>query len=328
MNDSAVICIQLVRSRVWKINADRLLTVVAFASIYVIWGTTFLAIRYAIETIPPLFVAGTRHLIAGLVLAAWCLWSGKKISANDLRTGALLGFLFFFLSHGALHWAEQVVASSLAALVIATEPIWVVLLKRWTGDSPLTARTIIGLLVGLAAVGLIAAGPEIRASRETLIGGAVVLFSAIAWSIGLVYSSRRAQQADPLVMSSVSMISGALLLFIGGIAIGEARDFHVGQVSMRSAEAMAYLVIFGSLLAYTCYMWLVRRYPPEVVATHTYVNPVVAVLVGTTLAKEHIGSHGVLAAVMVIVAIALVGQGSRTRKRMLLERQEVESVCA
>jgi drug/metabolite transporter (DMT)-like permease len=262
-----------------------------------------------------LFVAGTRHLIAGLALLAGCIWSGKKISTTDLRAGALLGFLFFFLSHGALHWAEQVVASSLAALIIATEPMWVVLLKRRVENAPMSARTIAGLLLGLSAVALIVAGPEIRGNRQTLIGGAVVLFSAITWSIGLVYSSRRAQQADPVVMSSVSMIFGALFLFAGGIAIGEASGFHLRQISMRSAEAVAYLIIFGSLLAYTSYMWLLRRFPPELVATHTYVNPIVAVLIGTTVGQEHIGGHGMLAAAMVVIAIALVGQGSRPQQR-------------
>jgi drug/metabolite transporter (DMT)-like permease len=291
-------------------HANRLTVIFAFLSIYLIWGSTYLAIRFAVATIPPLYTAGIRHLTAGLILLAWCAWKRLRPTKAQLRASVVIGALFFLIGHGTVHWAEKIVPSGLAALLIAIEPIFVFALseaadRRWRMNRTLFA----GVLLGLAGVALLF-GKDILSSAPGMTTGAIaILIGAIAWSGGIVYSRRSHLSGNPLLLSTYSLLSGAILLLIAGTIAGEWRGFSLSSVSNRSWAALAYLIIFGSVVAFTAYNWLLEHYSPTLVATHTYINPIVAVLLGWLFAGETLTLNVGLAAAMVIAAIVLVDRG-------------------
>ena len=287
-------------------QSNRVLIALSFIAIYVIWGSTYLGIRYAIETIPPLFTAGFRHLIAGSVLLVWGIWHGKRPTLQQWRASIVIGFLFFLVGHGTLHWAEQTVPSGIAALLIATEPIFVALLIAATATKRVPDKNIIlGLILGLLGVALLIK-PDAAHPHGSLIGTLAVLVGSLSWSAGIVYSRRSHLAGDPLMMSALSLLSGAAMLITTGFITGEHRGFHVADVSARSWLALAYLISFGSVIAFTAYNWLLERFPPTLVSTHTYVNPIVALLLGWAFANERLDLSLALATALVISAIFLV----------------------
>jgi drug/metabolite transporter (DMT)-like permease len=290
--------------------ANRLMVILAFLSIYLIWGSTYLAIRFAVATIPPLYTAGIRHLTAGLILFAWCAVKRLRPTKAQLRASVIIGALFFLIGHGTVHWAEKVVPSGLAALLIAIEPIFVFALseaadRRWRMNRTLFA----GVLLGLAGVALLF-GKDILHSAPGMTTGAIAtLIGAISWAAGIVYSRRSHLSGNPLLLSTYSLLSGAILLLIAGTVTGEWRGFSLSSVSNRSLAALAYLILFGSVVAFTAYNWLLEHYSPTLVATHTYINPIVAVLLGWLFAGEAVTLNVGLAAALVIAAIILVDRG-------------------
>jgi len=290
-------------------KASRTRIVLSFLAIYLVWGSTYLAIRYAVETIPPLYTAGLRHLSAGTILFAWCLAKGLRPTAAQVRASIVVGFFFFLIGHGSLHWAETRLPSGLASLLIATEPIFVFALsaaadRRWKLNATLAS----GVLLGLAGVGVLM-GHSAVASGGMLLGSAAVLAGAFGWSIGIVYSRRSHLSGSPLLLSALSLLAGAVMLLATGTLAGEWRGFSFRQVSVRSWEALAYLIVFGSVVAFTAYNWLMEHYSPTVVATHTYINPIVAVLLGWWLAGEPLTLALLASTVLVIVAVILVDRG-------------------
>lgn len=295
---------------------ERTLALFAFFAIYVIWGSTYLAIRYAVESIPPLFVAGTRHLVAGALLFAWCWWKGLRPTAAQWRASLIVGALFFLGGHGLLHWAEQTVDSGLAALLIATEPIMIAVLAAMAGQSRITLPVARGMLLGLGGVAVLMHGKVNGASGESaeLIGSAAVLLGAFLWSLGIMYSGKGTLHPNPVMSSAMSLLCGAGLLMLAGLAAGEGVRLDPTAVSMRSFVGLLYLIFMGSLVAYTAYIWLLQRCSATLVATHTYVNPVVAVLLGWALAGESVTLRSLLAAAAVVAAIVLVGRDPQGRK--------------
>ncbi|HEY1423992.1 MAG TPA: EamA family transporter [Candidatus Acidoferrum sp.] len=293
-----------------KAPASRLAVFSAFFSIYIIWGSTYLAIRYAVAFIPPLYTAGLRHLVAGSILLAWALAKGLRPTWPQIRASVVIGFLFFLVGHGSLHWAETQIPSGLAALLIASEPIWVYLMvcaaeKRWRMNGFL----LCGVVLGLAGVGLLL-GRDVWSAGSGAIWGAIAcLVGAISWSAGIIYSRRSHLSGSPLLLSALSLLAGSAMLLTTGTVLGEARDFSIANVPVNSWLALAYLIVFGSVIAFTAYNWLLERYSPTLVATHTYVNPIVAVLLGWWLAKEHISVNVLLSMAMVIAAVFLVDRG-------------------
>ncbi len=296
-----------------SVRPGRIEAISAFLAIYVIWGSTFLAIRYAIESIPPLFTAATRHLLAGSILLGWALWKGERPTRQGLRAGVILGFLFFFVSHGLLHWAELNVPSGVAALVIAIEPAIVALLLPLLKLGPRPRGvTWAGLALGAASVALLFR-PDVSAEPRVMIGLVVVLVSAIAWSIGIVFS-RRLQPANGSTMNAaLPLVCGSLMLLAGGLIRGEHHAFHFSQVLPQSFFGLLFLIFFGSLTAFSAYAWLLKHYSPTLVATHTYVNPIVAVLLGWALAGEKLTGSIVLSMALAILAISLVNRGSQAQ---------------
>jgi drug/metabolite transporter (DMT)-like permease len=291
-------------------RTHRIAVIFSFLAIYIIWGSTYIAIRYAVETIPPLYTAGMRHLAAGTILLAWCMVKGLKPTAAQLRASVVIGALFFLLGHGSLHWAETRVPSGLASLFIATEPIFVFALscaaaRRWR----MNATLLTGVLVGLGGVFLLMGRSVLTPGTGMTTGAIVVLAGAFAWSAGIVYSRKSKLSGSPLLLSAFSLLSGAVMLLTTGTIAGEWRGFSFAQVTMRSWLALAYLILFGSVIAFTAYNWLLEHYSPTVVATHTYVNPIVAVLLGWLMAGEHITLRFGVAAAMIIGAVVFVDRG-------------------
>ena len=303
-----------------KLPANRLFVVLAFLAIYVIWGSTYLAIRYAVETIPPLYTAGMRHLTAGTVLLAWALAKGLRPTREQVRASVVIGFFFFLVGHGLLHWAEKVVPSGLASLLIAVEPIIVFLLssaaaRTWRFNGMLLA----GILLGLGGLGMLLRGTGLEPVPGLTLGSVMILVSAFSWSVGIIYSRRSHLSGSPLLLSALSLLSGAVMLLLTATMTGEAKEFHLSQVTLRSWLALGYLILFGSVIAFTAYNWLLEHYSPTLVATHTYVNPVVAVLLGWAYGGEALTMKVALAATLVVVAVVLVDRGT-TR---LQEQQEL-----
>lgn len=289
----------------------RIEAISAFLAIYVIWGSTFLAIRFAVESIPPLFTAATRHLVAGSILLGWAWWKGERPTREGWRAGLVLGFLFFFVSHGLLHWAELKVPSGVAALVIAIEPAIVALLLPLLklGPAPRGA-TWAGLAVGAASVALLFR-PEVSAGEGVSVGLIAVLVSATAWSLGIVYSRKLQPAKGSTLNAALPLVCGSLMLLIGGLVRGEHHALRLSQVSTASLLGLLFLIFFGSLAAFTAYAWLLRHYEPTLVATHTYVNPIVAVLLGWAFAGERLTGSIILSMGLAILAIWLVNRGSQ-----------------
>jgi drug/metabolite transporter (DMT)-like permease len=297
-------------SAAFTAKPNRAGVVSSFLAIYLIWGSTYLAIRYAVETIPPLYTAGFRHLCAGSVLFAVCLAKGLRPTWPQVRASIIIGFFFFLIGHGTLHWAETRIPSGLAALLVASEPIWMYLMscaaeRRWRMNLPLLG----GVLVGLAGVGLLL-GRDVWAQGPSVFLGAMACFAgALSWSAGVVYSRRSHLSGNPLLLSALSLLCGAVMLLAAGTALGEARGFHFSNVTPRSWASLAYLIVFGSVIAFTAYNWLMEHFPPTLVATHTYINPIVAVLLGWFLAGEKMTVNAGIAAMMVVGAVFLVERG-------------------
>lgn len=292
------------------VQSHRFTVVFCFLAIYLIWGSTYLAIRYAVETIPPLYTAGIRHLTAGSILLLWCLAKRLRPTWAQIRASLIIGIFFFLVGHGSLHWAEQKVPSGLASLLIASEPIWVFLLsaaaaKQWHWNSTLLA----GILLGLGGVGLLMGRSALTSVPGLFLGSLAVVISALSWSAGVVYARRSHLSGHPLLLSALSLLAGSLQLLLVGTVAGEYRGFSIALVSLRSWLSLGYLIVFGSVVAFTAYNWLMEHYSPTLVATHTYINPIVAVLLGWLLAGEAVTLNVLLSAAMVVSAVMLVDRG-------------------
>ncbi|HEY6263658.1 MAG TPA: EamA family transporter [Candidatus Acidoferrum sp.] len=292
-------------------RTHRITVVLSFISIYLIWGSTYLAIRYAVETIPPLYTAGLRHLTAGIILLFWCLAKRLRPTWAQVRASILIGAFFFLGGHGSLHWAEQRVPSGLASLLIACEPILVFLLfaaaaKEWRSNATLLA----GIVLGFAGVGLLMGRSALTAGPGVFVGSLAILFGALSWSVGIVYSRRSHLSGHPLLLTTLSLLAGSIQLLLVGTIAGEYRGFSLSSVSRRSWLSLAYLILFGSVVAFTAYNWLLEHYSPTLVATHTYVNPIVAVFLGWLFAREAVTLSVILSTAMVIGAVMLVDRGT------------------
>jgi drug/metabolite transporter (DMT)-like permease len=287
---------------------DRLKLVLAFAAIYIVWGSTYLAIRYAVETIPPLIAVSIRHTVAGGVLLAWAYARGFRSRREHWVAGFIIGALFFLVGHGTLHWAEQYVGSGLAALLIATEPMFILVLGWMARQQRIGLPSLLGLCLGVAGVAILM-GSELAGKGSSLIGVVAVLVGSLSWAAGVVVSPRAKLPTDALARTAVPLVCGAALLWIAAGLSGELRHVRWAEVSPRSIGGLAFLIVFGSIVAFTAYTWLLQRCPPALVATHTYANPVVAVLLGWLLAGEPLTLRVVVASAAILGAIVLIRRG-------------------
>jgi drug/metabolite transporter (DMT)-like permease len=282
----------------------------AFAAIYIVWGSTYLAIRYAVETIPPLVTAGIRHAVAGSVLLAWAWARGYRPTRAHWISGFILGALFFLVGHGTLHWAEQHVASGLAALLIATEPMFILVFAWLMGQQKISRWSAMGLASGVVGVAVLT-GAELSAGHSSLVGMLAVLVGSVSWAAGVAITPRLKLPSDALARTAVPLVCGAVMLLAAAGATGEFHATHWASISLRSIFGLGYLITFGSIIAFTAYTWLLQRCPPALVATHTYANPIVAVLLGWLLASEALTTRVALASVAILGAIVLIRRGER-----------------
>jgi drug/metabolite transporter (DMT)-like permease len=292
--------------------AVRIRVVLAFATIFIVWGSTYLAIRYAVEEIPPLLTAAVRHVVAGAILLFWARSKGLRATSVEWRHSAVVGVLFFLIGHGTLHWAEQTVPSGLSALLVATEPVWIAVLLALIGSARLRPPTIAGLLLGLGGVWLLVADDTIGASDALLSGSVAILLGAASWALGVIYTQHAPMPANPTLRTATTLLCGSGWLLLASALVGE-----FGRVRVPSPLAigsLAFLIVFGSILAFTAYYWLLDRYPATLVATHTYVNPAVAMLLGWAFAGETVSRWSVLALFVIVGAIALVGTGAQPER--------------
>ncbi|MGO8796086.1 MAG: EamA family transporter [Candidatus Sulfotelmatobacter sp.] len=282
----------------------------AFVAIYVIWGSTYLAIRYAVETIPPLVAAGIRHSVAGVIMLVWAWWRGFRPTRQQWVAGMALGALFFLIGHGSLHWAEKYVDSGLAALLVATEPMFILVLGWMMGRQKINRMNAMGLGLGVVGVAMLT-GFELTMKGSSLWGLLAILLGSFSWAMGVVVSPRLKLPDDALGRTALPTICGAAMLLVAAGVSGEFHQTHWASISMRSLFGLGYLIVFGSVVAFTSYVWLLQRVPPTLVATHTYANPVVAVILGWLLAHEGLSLRVVVASVAILGAIVLIRRGEQ-----------------
>ncbi len=284
-------------------------TVLAFAAIYLIWGSTYLAIRFAIETIPPYLMGGVRFLVAGGVLYAVLRWRGVGApSRRQWRAALIVGGLLLWGGNGGVMIAEQYVPSSLAALIVAMVPLWMVLLNWWRGDRVRpNPGTLLGVGLGLMGIVLIAApGQTAAEGAVNPIGLLILVLASLSWAIGSLYSRASSLPANALLATALEMLAGGALMLVAGLLPGQGAQIRLDHVSLLSLVALGYLVIFGSLIGFTAYVWLLKVSTPARVSTYAFVNPVVAVFLGWLLAGEELSLRVVIAAAVIIVAVMLI----------------------
>ncbi len=282
--------------------------VLAFAAIYTIWGSTYLAIKIAVQTIPPFLMAGARFLIAGSILYAYMRSRG---TAPPLRkhwlAAAGVGALLLVGGNGSLVWAEQRVPSGLAATLLAMIPLWMVLLDSLRKRGPkLTVRVAAGLVIGLTGVGILVGPARLwGSSRVDILGTAVLMLSAFCWAVGSLHSRGAELPPSPFLAAAMEMLTGGAMLTVLGLLV-ESSQLHWHAISWRSTAGLFYLVAAGSLLGFTAYIWLLRVVSTSRVATYGYVNPIVAVFLGWALGGESVSKRELLAAAIIIAAVVLI----------------------
>lgn len=294
-------------------QASKAKLIAAFAAIYLIWGSTFLAIKYAIATMPPFAMAAARFLGAGVILYAWSrLRSDVKVRRVHWLHAFILGALMLSAGTGAVAWAEyQRMPSGLVALVVSVIPLWVVLIDwlRPGGVRPHSA-VLVGVIMGVAGIVLLV-GPSAlgKASHINIAATFVLLCGSLAWSVGTVFGKRASVPGYPPITSAMQLLGGGLVLLLVSIVAGEPAHFHVDQISARSLAALAYLIVFGSIVAFSAYSWLLRVAPPARIATYAFVNPIVAMLLGWLVADEKLTATTVAAAAVILGGVALITTG-------------------
>jgi len=296
----------------YRERAGTLGLVLAFFAIYVIWGSTYLAIRVAVESIPPLLMMAARHLAAGALLFFYLRLRGEKMPRQMWKPALVAGALCFLGGHGLLAWAEQRVSSGMAALLIALEPVMMVLLARAARqEGRISGRTLAGLALGIIGIAVLI---PINAKSE-LIASLAVLLSGLLWSVGAIYARGAARHVSSAMYSAMQMLVGGLMLLTVGAAFGERVAF--AAVSVRSIAALAYLIVFGSIIAFSAYTWLLRVSTAARVGTHSYVNPIIAVVLGWALGGEAVTIRMLIGASIVLLSVLLVNRAETGRSARL-----------
>jgi drug/metabolite transporter (DMT)-like permease len=289
----------------------RILIYAGLLVLYVVWGSTYLGIAIAIDSIPPFTMAATRFLVAGLLLVALVAISRpaelRRPSRREVRDSVVVGILLAGVGNGFVTLGQQTVPSGVAALMIALMPVWLAILARIVFGDRLPRIVVAGIVIGFSGVAILAwpaGGPS--GSLEPL-GLLLVLLAPIGWSTGSLFAARRARQPRPaLLATGIQMLGGGAALGLMGLATGETARFDPGAVTPESLAAVAYLTLIGSLLAYSTYAWLLSVAPVSMIATYAYVNPVVAVILGAIILHEPVTPRTLVAGAIIVVAVALI----------------------
>ncbi len=289
--------------------SPRLQIALAFLAIYTIWGSTYLAIRIAIETIPPFLMAGIRFLIAGAALYLWTRLRGAPTPTRpNWKAATIIGGLLLLGGNGGVVWAEQYVPSGLTAVLITTVPLWMALLewKRYDRTRP-AVPIVLGLILGFAGVVLLV-GPEELAGSGAInrVGATVLILASLSWAIGSLYSRKAPLPSSPLQSTAMQMLAGGLLLSTAGLMSQEWVGFQPSEASFKSLISLAYLVVFGSLVGFTSYIFLLKAATPTKVSTYAYVNPIIAVILGSAIAQEELTLRTLVAAAIIVAAVVVI----------------------
>lgn len=282
--------------------------IAAFAAVYLVWGSTYLAIHYAIATIPPFLMAGVRFIIAGTIVCTWGLARGSRLpSLPKLRNASAIGLLLLLGGNGGVVWAEQSVPSGIAALIVAVVPLWLVILE-WLrpGGSRPSVGVAIGLMVGLAGVAVLVTATPIHGSTPVNPWGALALILAsLSWATGSLLA-KHVDLPSQTLTTGIEMLSGGFGLLLLALATGQIHNFAPNMVSTRSLVGLVYLVTFGSLIGFSAYSWLIQHASPAAIGTYAYVNPSVAVFLGWLIAGESINPRTALGASIIVASVILI----------------------
>jgi drug/metabolite transporter (DMT)-like permease len=282
--------------------------VAAFAAVYVIWGSTYLFIRIAIDSIPPLLMAGARFIVAGAVLLAITARMGgargDPVGPRQWLAAAVTGALLLLGGNGGVSYGEKFVPSGVVALMVATVPMFIAVFGAVALGKRLRPPAIAGVAVGLVGTAvLVHPGAAGTGDAGHLL---LVLVAPLTWALGSLYATRGPLPKRPLVATAMEMLCGGVLLVIAGLLTGEAAALRIDRISLGSWLSMLYLVVFGSLVAFSAYVWLLTKVPTQAVATYAYVNPLVAVLLGWAVLGERVTAQTLIAAALIIIAVALI----------------------
>jgi drug/metabolite transporter (DMT)-like permease len=296
-------------------GASRAQITAAFASIYIIWGSTYLAIRYAIETIPPFIMGGTRFLVSGAVLYFWARHRGTPGPTKlHWRNAIIAGGFLLLGGNGAVIWAEQFVPSGLTALIVSILPFWLVIIEwvRAPRKRP-SGAVLVGLVLGFIGI-IVLVGPGNIGGQGDVrpLGALVLIFGSLSWAIGSFWSRDAELPKSGLLTTGIEMLGGGALLIIVGVLSGELSHLDIHHVSRSSTVGLVYLITFGSLLGFTSYIWLLDKVSPAHLGTYAYVNPIVAVVLGWAIAGERLSMRTGVAAAIVICAVALITSARNT----------------
>jgi drug/metabolite transporter (DMT)-like permease len=296
----------------------RLKKILAFACVYIIWGSTFLAIYYAIQRIPPFFMAGTRFLVSGIALITYSYLQGTPLpKGKSLIYATITGFLLFFTGNGLLAWSEQYIPSGLASLIAATVPLWIVI-AGWVvyRKVELNLETGFGLLLGFAGVGLLSGADRLIFNESLelksfqLIAMGVLVFGSASWGLGSVLAKKLPVSTSLTMGFGFQIVIGGVLLIATGLIMGEATELNIREIDLLSFSSWLYLIVFGTLVANTAYMWLLKVENPVIVGTYAYVNPLIAVILGSVFVNEPVGLRTWIAFLFIISAVFLVNRKS------------------
>jgi drug/metabolite transporter (DMT)-like permease len=297
----------------------------AFASVYFIWGSTYLGIRIAIETIPPLLMAGIRFIIAGSLLYLWGVFRGhERPTFAHWKSTAIIGLMLLLVGNGGLSWSEQLIPSGVAALLVAVSPLWFILLEWMQGGIKPTAGVFLGLFLGtFGIIVLIDPANLVGGMSINILGELVLLGSSICWAVGSIYSRRAKLPSSPALANGMEMLIGGVGLLIVSAVIGEWSAFRPAGITTRSLLAVSYLIVFGSIIGFSSYVWLLRATTPARASTYAYVNPIVAVLIGWLVAGETLSGRVLIAAALIIAAVAAITTlGTKKSSRVLEKLKE------
>lgn len=287
---------------------SKLKILAAFIAVYFVWGTTYLAIKYAIETIPPFLMMGMRSLSAGLVLYTWGRIRGDaNVTRKEIPSLILIGFLFFLIGHGVLAWAQKTVPSGVAALLIASEPIIIALFEpMFTGEGRVGKRTVLGMLIGMSGIAVLILPKGFDFKNANLLGSFGILVCTFSWASGAIYSRVAKLPRSPLITGGLQLLFGGVLLIFASFMLGEWSVFTISQVAIRSWSGLAYLVVFGSIITFSAYTWLLTITSATRISTHTFINPVVAVIIGWAFGGEALTGEMLIATVLIVISVYLV----------------------
>lgn len=300
----------------------------AMLAVYIAWGSTYLAIRFAVETMPPFLMAGVRFLVAGGILFIWRRLAGDPLPRFvQARSAGMVGLFLLLGGNGAVVWAEQTVPSALAALMVSSSPLWMLILETVRpGAARPTLRSILGLILGFSGVLLLLwPGSGGGLLQVNPVGALVLVFATITWAFGSIYSRYAELPASPMMGTAIEMLVGGTLLVLLGAATGEFSRLHLAAISLKSLLGLLYLIVGGSLIGFTAYTWLLRVAPTSLVSTYAYVNPLVALVMGALIGNEALSGRSLIAAAVIIGSVALTTtSGSKAQPKPQLE----EPACA